>query len=370
MINKRKVISLLKNSIGVSTNRKLVSFYVDDWGSVRTRDLKALEYLKHKGIDVDKNRFTRFDSLESETDLCALFDILHSVKDKNRNSACFTAVMNPCNPNFEAIRSNRFTEFISEPFTDTLNKYGYYKVFNLWKQGIDDNIFFPMFHGTEHVSRSHLMKALQMDNKPDVWAFECDSVGVPGTMSGTMEPYCIEQKKDNETLAGNINDGLYVFEKIFGFRARQFRAGGDNISPELYPALKACGIEYMDETMYIYRHLGDGKYKRCFAYTGKVNHTGQKLIVRNCVFEPSNCKTLDPVMNCLLMIDIAFKCHKPAIISSHRVDYVGSLDINNRKQGLMKLSQLLKEIVNRYPDVEFVNADQMADILYLQHGNA
>ena len=364
MLNKRKITVLLKNSIGVNTSRKLIAFYVDDWGSVRTRDKKAVAYLKSKGVDIDKNRFSQYDSLASEIDLCDLFDTLRSVKDKNGNSACFTAVMNPCNPNFEAIRKNRFSAFVSESFTETLKKYGYHHVFDLWKQGMNENIFYPMFHGTEHVSRSQLIKALQMGNKPDVWAFECESVGVPGSLNGVMQPYYIERAKDNEALAENVRSGLNEFEKIFGFRARQFRAGGDNISPELYPILKAFGIEYMDETTYINRYLGDGKYKRCFAYTGKINKIGQKLIVRNCVFEPANTRTFDPVMNCIGMMDIAFRCHKPAIISSHRVDYAGSINENNRKQGLLKLSQLLHEIVKRYPDVEFVNADQLADIIY------
>jgi len=361
---KRKIVSFVKNSIGVTTNRKLVAFYVDDWGSVRTRDNRAVEYLKSKGIDVDSNRFSRYDSLASEMDLCALFETLRSVKDKNGNNACFTAVMNPCNPNFEAIKHNRFSAFVSEPFTETLNKYGYHKVFDLWKQGMYENIFYPMFHGTEHVSRAQFLHALQMGNMPDIWAFECESVGVPGSLNGVMQPYYIESAKENEALAENIRSGLNEFEMIFGFRSQQFRAGGDNISPELYPILKAFGITYMDETAYINRYLGDGKYKRYFAYTGKINKIGQKLIVRNCVFETANTLTYNSIMNCLLMIDIAFRCHKPAIISSHRVDYVGSISENNRKQGLSKLSQLLHEIVKRYPDVEFVNADQLADIIY------
>ena len=364
MLSKRKIISLLKNSFGVITNRKLVAFYVDDWGSVRTRDKKAVEYLKYKGVDVDNNRFSRYDSLASEKDLCALFETLRSIKDKNGNSACFTAVMNPCNPNFEAIRNNRFTEFVSEPFTDTLNKYGYHKALDLWKEGFNENLFFPMFHGTEHVSRSQLMKALTIGNKPDVWAFECDSVGVPGSVNGVMQPYYIESAKENATLAENIRYGLNAFEQVFGFRAHQFRAGGDVISPELYPFLKKYGIAYMDETFLIRRYLGDGKYGRYFNYTGKRNKIGQMLIVRNCIFEPAANLGFDAASNCLQMIDAAFTMKKPAIISSHRVNYIGTIDEKNREKGLSALSQLLREIVKQYPDVEFVNSDDLGDIIF------
>ena len=364
MMNGRKIFNYIKNSIGTTTKRKLVAFYVDDWGSVRTRDKKAVEYLGNKGIDVDKSRFTRFDTLASESDLCALFNVLQSVKDKNGNHACFTAVMNPCNPNFEAIRNNHFTEFISEPFTDTLQKYGYTNVFDLWKEGFAGKIFYPMFHGTEHVSRSQLMKALRMDHKPDVWAFECDSVGVPGSLNGIMQPCYIESADDNEALIETLLQGLDSFEELFGFPARQFKAGGDVISPAIFLTLKIFGVRYMDEPLYMNRSLGDAKTKRCFAYTGKTNHAGQKSMVRNCVFEPVANLQFDAFSNCLQMIDAAFTMKKPAIISSHRVNYVGAIDEKNRDAGLARLTLLLKEIVRRYPEVEFVNADQLAEIIF------
>ena len=363
MISKRKIINLIKNAFGATTNRKLVAFLVDDWGSVRTRDKKAVEYLKSKQIDIDKSRFSRFDSLASESDLCALFDTLQSVKDKNGNYACFTAVMNPCNPNFEAIRNNHFTEFVSEPFTDTLHKYGYTNVFDLWQEGIAEKIFYPVFHGTEHVSRSQLMKSLQTNHPPDRWAFECDTVGVPGSLNGIMQPCYVKSANDNEAIIEVLLHGLDVFEELFGFPTRYFKAGDDVISPAIYPTLKDFGVKYMDEPIYMNRYLGDGKTKRCFAFTGKTNHAGQRLLVRNCMFEPTVNLHVDAFSHCLQMINAAFTMKKPAIISSHRVNYVGAIDEKNREDGLARLTLLLKEMVKRYPEVEFVNACQLGEIV-------
>ena len=363
MLNRRKTVSFIKNVFGVRTGRKLVAFYVDDWGSVRTRDTKALDYLKNKGIAVDSARFSRYDTLASEQDLHKLYSILRSVKDCNGNNACFTAVMNPCNPNFEAIKKNGYSEFISEPFTETLKKYGYYKVFDLWKQGVAENLFYPIFHGTEHVSRSRFLAALQSGNLPDIWAFECDSVGVPGSLQNIMTPYWMNSADEKDVLAENLKQGLEAFERIFGFQANQFRAGGDVISPDLYAVLRNNGVKYIDDTLYVKRHLGDGRYKTIVNFPGKMNRYGQKIIIRNCVFEPASNVISDAVGNCLMMIDVAFRCHKPAVISSHRVNFVGALDENNSKQGLSRLSELLQEIVKRYPDVEFVNADQLGELL-------
>ncbi|MEG2122095.1 MAG: hypothetical protein RRZ64_08580 [Rikenellaceae bacterium] len=374
-MNVREIKLFIKNILGKKTDRKLLAFYVDDWGSVRTKDKKAIDYLQAKGVKFigHGSHFSRLDSLECNDDLTSLFEVLSSVKDKNGNGACFTAVMNPCNPNFEAIKANGFTEFISEPFTETLKKYGkgYENVFDLWQEGIKKNLFYPMFHGTEHVSRKQWMRALTDDENPEQWAFECESVGVPDvegykSYSGTMQPYYIETANDNIALAENIKKGTSAIENLFGFKTRQFKAGGDVVSPELRPILKECGIEYLDEGLYIKKHIGDGKYVTSVNYFGKINKIGQKILVRNCMFEPCGeySTTLGNVDNCMEEIDMAFRCGKPAVISSHRVNYVGSISPKNRENGLSKLKSLLEEVVRKYPDVEFVNADQLGDIIF------
>jgi len=62
-------------------------------------------------------------------------------------------------------------------------------------------------------------------------------------------------------------------------------------------------------------------------------------------------------------IEAAFLWNKPAIISSHRVNFCGHIDENNRKKGLTSLKQLLDEIVKRWPDVEFMSADELGDTI-------
>ena len=53
----------------------------------------------------------------------------------------------------------------------------------------------------------------------------------------------------------------------------------------------------------------------------------------------------------------------PAIISTHRVNYVGSIESSHRNYSLAQLKLLLSEIVKRWPDVEFMNGDQMVELL-------
>lgn len=365
---KDRIKAIAKNIIGAKTNRQLVAFYVDDFGSTRTRDRAAVEYLLAKGVP-DSRYFV--DTLASEVDLKMLFDVLESVIDKNGNGACFTAVMNPANPDFEKIISSNYEQYYFEPFTNTLKRYGsgFENSFEYWKMGIEKNIFYPMFHGTEHISRKRLMQALQGGHEPTLWAFEKETVGIPfvhgySRVNGIMQPYVMDNKSDLPLLEAQIKEGLDLFETIFGFKARQFRAGGDIVSPDLYPTLKAGGIEYIDETLYAVRHKGNGEYEKSFNYIGKVNKYGQKLMVRNCVFEPTSDTSRDWVNSTLIDIQMAFLCGKPAIISSHRANYVGGISKENREQGLGVLKDLLNRMVEKWPNIEFVNADQLADIMY------
>jgi hypothetical protein len=62
-------------------------------------------------------------------------------------------------------------------------------------------------------------------------------------------------------------------------------------------------------------------------------------------------------------IETAFRYYKPAIISSHRVNFIGAIVPDNRNKNLMLLKQLLFEIVKKWPDVEFMSSDQLGDLM-------
>ena len=86
-------------------------------------------------------------------------------------------------------------------------------------------------------------------------------------------------------------------------------------------------------------------------------------ITRNCFFEPSD-KSKDWLTSCLADIDNAFKWNKPAVISSHRVNYVGSLNEKNRKIGLEQLRTLLNTVIKKWPEVEFMTSSELGDLIH------
>ena len=59
---------------------------------------------------------------------------------------------------------------------------------------------------------------------------------------------------------------------------------------------------------------------------------------------------------------------RPAVISTHRINYVGYIDPKNKENGLRQLGKLLERILNKWPDVRFVTTDQLID--YNAHGKS
>jgi len=105
-------------------------------------------------------------------------------------------------------------------------------------------------------------------------------------------------------------------------------------------------------------------YNRKLHYTGEIDKkSGLTYTTRNVFFEPASALEKDWVNITLKGVDDAFKNNKPAIIGSHRINYIGSLNEQNRKNNLSMLKTILKKIVLKYPKVEFISSAELADII-------
>lgn len=370
---KSKLLINAKNLIGIKTRRKLVVIYVDDYGSIRVRDKEAYRNLLKAGLAVDKTRYG-YDTLCTTEDLQMLFDVLTSVKDKNGHHAVFTPFANIANPDFEKIKASGFQQYYREPFTATLERMGkaYDGVYDLWRQGIAEGIFRPEYHGTEHISVWKFMKALQEGHRSTMLSFDNESVASPffndePKIDHPTAVFDIVKASDNDALKEDIKVGLNMFEGLLGYRAVQFTPGAAIYSPLLHGTLAENGIKSIHVQRYKAYPLGDGRYVKSFLYTGKKNKVGQRYIVRNCVFEPflDNCSYNGNAVNkCLLNIEAAFRMHSPALISTHRVNFAGAIEQSHRDVSLKMLSELLHEVVRRWPDVEFVSGAVMDKFLF------
>ena len=368
------ILRNLSNIPGWRTERHLVIFESDDWGSIRTSSIEAVDRLVLKGIDfksLDAFRYSYNDTLASAGDLEALFNVLSSVRDSNDHSAVFTAMSLVANPDFDAIRNSGFQTYFYEPFTESLKKLrGCEGSFELWKQGINAGIFIPQFHGREHLNIISWMTALKNGHLETIEVFNERMWGYVNTFYGErkinyQEAFNIHDPDEISVLETVLKDGLGLFKNIFGYKAKLFVAPNGPFPNRLEECLASNGIEFLTQSKIQYEPLGYGRTRKKFRYLGKMNKWGQVYVTRNCFFEPGSNKKNDWVGSCLKEIETAFRWHKPAVISSHRVNYIGRLNIQNRQNGLKQLKELLTRIKKRWPDVEFMSSDQLGSLMLL-----
>ena len=365
---KRKFLLNLKNIPGWTTKRKIVIFSVDDYGSVRMASRKARENLKGAGVDVENNRFDKYDALENKEDLIALFETLMAVKDKNGKSAVFTAFALTANIDFEAVRKSGYSTYHYELLPDTFRKLpGYEGTWDLWQEGISQRLLVPQFHGREHLNLKVFNRLLAEKNHEIMACINNDSYAgisaVPFKNTSYAAAFSFNQFQENENHKNVITEGLKNFQKVFGYKARNFIAPGAIYHRCLEKSLHEGGIKYIDTNLIQREHQGNGKYCKHFNYLGKKNVNGQAYLIRNGVFEPLLNKTMDCVDNCLAEIEIAFKWNKPANISTHRVNFAGQIEPQVREYGLAELKRLLIGIVRKWPEVEFMTSDELGDLI-------
>ena len=365
---KHKAGRLLTNYKGWRTNRKIIVIESDDWGSIRMPSREVYEKCLKAGYPVDKNSYERYDSLLSHDDLELLFDLLASFKDRQGNHPLITANCVVANPDFKKIKQNNFQKYYLELITETFKRYPRHSNnFKLWQEGTERGVFFPQFHAREHLNVSLFMEALQKGDPDALWGFEN---GMPGSIAkgaeGLTGNHFVEatrynSESDKEQKLEIYLDGLNLFKELFGYTSESIIPPNYTWSSTYNESVSKQGVRFFQGNRKMQEPVPGQKPIIHNHYLGQVNSFGQTYLIRNVLFEPSMLKyrNSDTVNQCLADIDIAFRMNKPAIISCHRINYVGFLDEDNRDRTLLYLKRLLTEALKRWPDIEFLNTCQL-----------
>ncbi len=366
---KQRLTRNVQNIPGWRTKRKIVVIESDDWGSIRMSSKKSFDFFLSKGLEVNKCPYNSNDALESNEDLEFLFEVLNSVKDKNGNSAILTANNVVANPDFGKIKADNFQKYHYELFTDTLKKYPKHdKVVNLYEEGISKNLIQPQSHSREHVNVALWMKALQDNDEITHMAFDQNMFSVHPSDKPLYKDEFMDAFGSNKIIEEQkeiITDGLNIFENIWGFKSKSFIAPSYTWNPKLEETLNSGGVKYIQGIMIQKTHseFYGLPIKKKYHYQGQKNKLGQRYLVRNAFFEPTLLPGFDYVSDCLNRIDIAFKNKKPAIIGSHRLNFTGLINPDNRDKNLKSLTELLKKIKTSWSDVEFMSSDMLGDTI-------
>lgn len=359
----------LSNLPGWRTNRKLVIIESDDWGSIRMPSLRVNENLDRLGLKLDNNKdkpYNKLDTLENKLDFEALFETLSKFKDYKGNHPIITALALTSNPDFEKIRTDNFEKYYYKNIDQTYADYAHGNVLEYWKQGEDHKLFTPEFHGREHLNVNLWMHALQANDEETLLAFHHHLWGFKPkyykdkAYQSAFDFIEIKDIKDHKAI---ISDGIKQFELLHKKKPKFFVPPNGAIHQDVIDHSASLGLKYISTPKIHAQPVGHGKTKKKFRYLGKKGKNGQVYITRNCVFEPSYACEGHDVESCLEQLETAFLLKKPAVICSHRLNYVGGLNENNRKKGNEALKSLLTTILKKWPDVEFMTSVQLGELI-------
>ena len=350
------------NRHGKKIPEKLVIIESDDWGAIRTPSREALQAFAKKGMDVARSVY-KVDSLASKEDLEKLFDVLSSFTGADRRPAKLTANVIMANPDFDKIRASDYREYHYEHFADTFKKYPeHQKNLGLWKKGMEEGVFRPQYHGREHLNYRRWLRALLSGNEDVRFCFNWHTTFSGKEDYSFMEAFDWDTRDDIAEQKEVVKEGLRLFRQTFGYASKSFIAPCYNWDPDLETTLYENDVRWVQGIRSQMAPTGSfGSYSPIRHTYGEVAASGLRYNIRNCYLEPSMNPEKDWVSSCLAQIASAFLFHKPAVICSHRINYVGFIDPDNRERGLKDLRELLKTVVKRWPDARFISTDELTD---------
>ena len=366
---KDRVVSTWVNLQGWRTRRRIVVFESDDWGAIRMPNSAAFDRLAKQGLDLTSCPYDRLDCLEKRCDLDALFNILDAHWDSQGKPPVFTFNTVMGNPDFEAIKASGFRSFVHEGLFQSYHRYHGEDLKPVWKRAMQASLMKPQFHGREHLNVGLWLNDLRSGNRDACRAFEHGYFGLTTKTSSSRQrnylaAYWPESASHLAEIQTIMDDGLTMFEGVFGFPSQSFVACNYVLPRELEPALARRGVRLIQGQRGQLMPSADGKeirIRRCF--TGQRNDNGQVYSVRNVKFEPFEDPSRDWIDAAMGDISAAFFWRKPAIISTHRVNYVSGMAPANRDRSLRLLEQLLYRIMKKWPDVEFMSSDALPDMI-------
>ena len=282
-----------------------------------------------------------------------------------------TANFAMANPDFDKIDPINDAYFF-EPFTDTYKRYyPDQDVFSCVQDGIKSSCFVPQLHCREHMNVNRWMNDLKQQKYDTVIAFQNHMIGTGTSFSqenpfGYMDAFNSNFTSDAE-LSNIVHEAMELFENTFGKKSETFVASCFVWNDALEKALCEVGVRGIQsgcwQNLPVCTEEGNA-LRRKLRFTGQKNRIGQIYTVRNCTYEPAYQQTpMKSAKECLDQIMRAFHNRKPAIINSHRFNYIGSINRENARENLKGLSWLLQTIIENIPDAEFISTAELLRII-------
>lgn len=356
-----KLRSVLGNYLAPRRYPPIVVLESDDWGSIRTSNAEACEVLKDRGYALKRSVYSA-DCIETPQDILDLEAVLTRHVSRSGSHPRLTANFVMANPDFEAVRASGFAEYSYTPWFDERVLFDGAALATAWSEAIRRGAFMPQLHCREHIKWWDWLRDLRQPESDAVRTFDLAMCGVPKACSPTGTSYFEPVYVDDAFTAGNptlyettITEGARLFEAHFGHRSETTIAPVGYWNDRAEAIWRDLGITGIQSpwVQSLIRHGAVGERAR---FLGQTNSHGQTYLVRNCTFEPRKSLGTD---RCFPEIQRAFRFGKPAIISTHRVNYVAGIDPAGARAALLELDRLLGQVLAVWPDTEFLTSNEL-----------
>jgi hypothetical protein len=358
---------------GWKTKRRIVVIESDDWGSIRMPDKKTFDILSKKNPKILRDPYCKFDMLESKADIDALSNVLTRFKDFSGKPPVITVNTIVGNPCFDKIKESRFESYFFEEFDKTYQRFSDgNRTLDALYSAINEGLLFPQLHGREHVHVPLWLNELRSGQPELLHAFEHNCFGVPysSSSSNNLRKNLLASldrtgvESEHTFQENSIQDGAHIFEKQFGFRSVSFIAPAYTWQRSIEKKLSEVGVISLQGLPLQYEASKDkNAYNKLLHFTGQRNKLGQHYTVRNVFFEPSTNINFDWFGSAIERVGEAFFFNKPAIISMHRLNFIGGIDHDQRNRNLILLANFFSALLKKWPTIEFITSQQLANVI-------
>ncbi len=336
-------------------SRPLVLLQSDDWGRVGVRDREGYEQLRANGIHLGQNPYDYY-SLETAEDVMALRDMLKAHHDSTGRAACMVMNFLLANVNFQKTASNGFSEIhllrLSRGLPSEWKRPG---LFEAYRQGITDTVFYPALHGLTHFCRAAVERALATPGDRNnllrtLW--KAETPYIYWRMPWIGYEYRDSEKShegflDAEAQALLIAEAADEFKTFFSMAALSACAPGYRANSDTHRAWAQSGIRVAQN--------GSGG-----ALAPHMDEWEMLNLHRTIDVEPFERGL--PLEKYVQLAERCFERGIPAIISVHSINFHSSLK-DFRGASLRVLDELLSALEAKHPNLLYVHDGDLYELV-------
>jgi hypothetical protein len=338
----------------------------DDWGVYEGESSSVAKSYRDAGYEIPY--YAEYSALETPEEVNCMVNMLLAHKDSRSKPAVLTANMIMANIDFEAVRESNLTEFVLLALDSNSPRNPVSKcLVSEYISGMESGVFWPQLHGLCHINKNAWLKGLK-ENEPfatKAFFFNSTPLGYAGEgverYSSVYSDFSVtpSASRTYESQLEDISEAVTIFQRIFKFMPKSTIAPFYVWDANTEKAFRSVGIRYIQAgNMQVFSKKNNGELLRKYHSLGQVSENGLLYLTRDIPFEPQKSKS-SMVASIKRRIGWRFFVGRPAVISTHRINYVGTNAGKHREQ----LDELLNYAELKFPDLLYMSSDELGRII-------